>query len=443
MGRSAKTTKTGTTSTGKSTTSTGRSTSPGAINKSKPTSKSKSSQSAGASKKSTSTDWGKSLSNISNSKPTSGNKAGSRPKTSTSSNITKKDTADLGLSTLPSLSLSDTDKFNTWANEYGGSNLIMSPNQKNVKDGYIRVIQPNGTTSLVSRKSLESAVSREAKKNAWQTKEQMGLDKFTEDKTPTAYTDIYGYSHVADASTAAQYQNYAERMKQALGNTYTFSGKGNTQETSGIGTSNLYDYTGNQSGGYARNEKGERTNLPLPGAVNFGNKVDSQGRVIQEPWADASTIGASKNYQDVISQLRSKTQAQPQQIGTQALTGEALIAKIKQGDSTLGESEIQRAQQVYQQAQASGDTERANLAHKWANRVREAMGVSSQYDPVTGAVSANEGDTNIPEGTYTGDTGEYDFSDIDNAVYRDWETDRKSTRLNSSHRSLSRMPSSA
>ena len=31
----------------------------------------------------------------------------------------------------------------------------------------------------------------------------------------------------------------------------------------------------------------------------------------------------------------------------------------------------------------------------------------------------------------------------DTAGYRDWETDRKSTRLNSSHRSLSRMPSSA
>ena len=29
------------------------------------------------------------------------------------------------------------------------------------------------------------------------------------------------------------------------------------------------------------------------------------------------------------------------------------------------------------------------------------------------------------------------------AAYRDWETDRKSTRLNSSHRSLARMPSSA
>ena len=31
----------------------------------------------------------------------------------------------------------------------------------------------------------------------------------------------------------------------------------------------------------------------------------------------------------------------------------------------------------------------------------------------------------------------------DETQYRDWETDRKSTRLNSSHRSLSRMPSSA
>ena len=32
---------------------------------------------------------------------------------------------------------------------------------------------------------------------------------------------------------------------------------------------------------------------------------------------------------------------------------------------------------------------------------------------------------------------------VEDTTYRDWETDRKSTRLNSSHRSLSRMPSSA
>ena len=31
----------------------------------------------------------------------------------------------------------------------------------------------------------------------------------------------------------------------------------------------------------------------------------------------------------------------------------------------------------------------------------------------------------------------------DNVIYRDWETDRKSTRLNSSHITRSRMPSSA
>ena len=35
---------------------------------------------------------------------------------------------------------------------------------------------------------------------------------------------------------------------------------------------------------------------------------------------------------------------------------------------------------------------------------------------------------------------EWDFKD---AYYRDWETDRKSTRLNSSHSAKSRMPSSA
>ena len=33
--------------------------------------------------------------------------------------------------------------------------------------------------------------------------------------------------------------------------------------------------------------------------------------------------------------------------------------------------------------------------------------------------------------------------DVSGAAYRDWETDRKSTRLNSSHSGESRMPSSA
>ena len=39
-------------------------------------------------------------------------------------------------------------------------------------------------------------------------------------------------------------------------------------------------------------------------------------------------------------------------------------------------------------------------------------------------------------------TGSY-LLDMVVGVYRDWETDRKSTRLNSSHSAKSRMPSSA
>ena len=39
--------------------------------------------------------------------------------------------------------------------------------------------------------------------------------------------------------------------------------------------------------------------------------------------------------------------------------------------------------------------------------------------------------------------GMIDDFDLDAGAYRDWETDRKSTRLNSSHITRSRMPSSA
>ena len=38
---------------------------------------------------------------------------------------------------------------------------------------------------------------------------------------------------------------------------------------------------------------------------------------------------------------------------------------------------------------------------------------------------------------------DFEFNIYLNAAYRDWETDRKSTRLNSSHSGESRMPSSA
>ena len=69
-------------------------------------------------------------------------------------------------------------------------------------------------------------------------------------------------------------------------------------------------------------------------------------------------------------------------------------------------------------------------------------------------VIGDEREPKVTAGVLTVPTGQF-HSDVGLATtyivgayggscgYRDWETDRKSTRLNSSHRSLSRMPSSA
>ena len=48
----------------------------------------------------------------------------------------------------------------------------------------------------------------------------------------------------------------------------------------------------------------------------------------------------------------------------------------------------------------------------------------------------------VVEGTFRGFVTK-EIKDKTNRGYRDWETDRKSTRLNSSHSAKSRMPSSA
>ena len=50
--------------------------------------------------------------------------------------------------------------------------------------------------------------------------------------------------------------------------------------------------------------------------------------------------------------------------------------------------------------------------------------------------------SSVDVGTSTSETDETDPTQT-TETYRDWETDRKSTRLNSSHLKLSRMPSSA
>ena len=64
----------------------------------------------------------------------------------------------------------------------------------------------------------------------------------------------------------------------------------------------------------------------------------------------------------------------------------------------------------------------------------------SQYELIKKAVADCRADHN-----YNGKSGGKGKAFISDptAEYRDWETDRKSTRLNSSHSAKSRMPSSA
>ena len=69
---------------------------------------------------------------------------------------------------------------------------------------------------------------------------------------------------------------------------------------------------------------------------------------------------------------------------------------------------------------------KGQLAIGWANVAIGEKSVSNEADKIANDLMMGMKDLDRKDRTY-----------------RDWETDRKSTRLNSSHRSLSRMPSSA
>ena len=77
-----------------------------------------------------------------------------------------------------------------------------------------------------------------------------------------------------------------------------------------------------------------------------------------------------------------------------------------------------------------------NIAIAWYNAGTSRMNATTATDHVANELIKITGDLDIRERTLLKDW-------IYLRVYRDWETDRKSTRLNSSHITRSRMPSSA
>ena len=99
---------------------------------------------------------------------------------------------------------------------------------------------------------------------------------------------------------------------------------------------------------------------------------------------------------------------------------------------------LQRGPEVTVPIQGVGDTldvkydRDAETTQRWLDSDLRSFEQGVAYD----AVFSMEGNPRLSRLIgVNGGTG--------SGAYRDWETDRKSTRLNSSHRSLSRMPSSA
>ena len=90
----------------------------------------------------------------------------------------------------------------------------------------------------------------------------------------------------------------------------------------------------------------------------------------------------------------------------------------------------------------------------WLNKFRELEKeeikevIQDELNPTSEVMTMGEVIKTLNEITngdaiITTDVGQHQMVACRYASYRDWETDRKSTRLNSNHRSLSRMPSSA
>ena len=123
-----------------------------------------------------------------------------------------------------------------------------------------------------------------------------------------------------------------------------------------------------------------------------------------ETWANKGYTEAKTDLTKVETKI-----AEVNKIVSEATTNEQITKAVKEVLVLNGQYNnlIENAKKTGEETKTIEARREADIKQIWSN------------------IALNEANTNLA------------------SAYRDWETDRKSTRLNSSHRSLSRMPSSA
>lgn len=129
-------------------------------------------------------------------------------------------------------------------NKVTPSSLSYDDNQDGVKEGYVKVVQPNGTTSLVSKESLDNSL-----RNAVPHYNPNGQSYVNTTGQNYAMTDQYGFTHGFDnMKNAQEMSDYYQRL-----NGFSPLENKNAGQT--------FEYNGAVNGGYAVDDQGNRVNV--------------------------------------------------------------------------------------------------------------------------------------------------------------------------------------
>ena len=100
----------------------------------------------------------------------------------------------------------------------------------------------------------------------------------------------------------------------------------------------------------------------------------------------SSSRGSTGNYSDMSNEDIAQSLANYSKTSLLPSTNYLDRLSLYSKDANAGNTEIDRAGQVYAQKKALGDLSGAEAAHAWANQIRDAMGMKAglDYDSVTG-----------------------------------------------------------